>query len=379
MLGSGSCLGPSLSWVMASDRSKKSEAPALPRPPVFALPPTKSSPPARPSIAPPAPPPVPALAPTVSHELFDVDAAAVDHARDAVARRAAERASARPHPPRKSFKPGDLPPAVGTKSDAPAPNVDSAQRLSTPLSWAAAKHPALEEAPEDLLEPVVDSAPLSLPPISTAEPLASAIPMGSVVTPPPPKASERHWGALSVAALAAVGLVAAGSVLGAGQGESDDLRSGTQQTEFATNAMPAPSPPATALELDLGVPLSPPEEPKTETATDPSAVPPVAPSGVLPTRPPEVDKPPFDQQAAAQALSQAAQAALSCRKEGDPSGSATVMVRYAPSGRVTSATVEAGPFAGTVTGGCIATTFRKALIPAFSGDYMTVKRTVSFR
>jgi hypothetical protein len=55
------------------------------------------------------------------------------------------------------------------------------------------------------------------------------------------------------------------------------------------------------------------------------------------------------------------------------------MVRYAPSGRVTSATVEAGPFAGTVTGGCIATTFRKALIPAFSGDYMTVKRTVSFK
>ena len=46
-------------------------------------------------------------APTV-HELFDVETADVDHARDAVALRAAARASARPHPPRRSFKPGDL-------------------------------------------------------------------------------------------------------------------------------------------------------------------------------------------------------------------------------------------------------------------------------
>jgi hypothetical protein len=369
---------------MASDHSKRSsnaEKGELPsRPPVFALPPTKSSPPARPSLAPPAPPPVAVPAPTVSHELFDVEAAAVDHARDAVARRAAARESSRPHPPRKSFKPGDLPPADGAKTEAPGSNDDPAQRLSTPLSWAAAKHPTLEEAPEDLLEPVVDSAPLSLPPISAAEPLASAIPMGSVVTPPPPGASERHWGALSVAALAAIGFVAVGSVLGAGQGESDDARSGGQQIEFATNANPAPPPPATAFELDVGVPLSPPEEPtKSETGTDPSAVPPVAPRGVLPTRPPEVEKPPFDQQAAAQALGEAAQAALSCRKVGDPSGSATVIVRYAPSGRVTSSIVESGPFAGTVTGGCIATTFRKALVPAFSGDYMTVKRTVTFK
>ena len=377
MLGSGSWLGSPLSWVMASDRKKKSEkVPVLPRPPVFALPPTKSSPKARASLAPPAPPPVPAPAPTVSHELFDVDAAAVDHARDAVARRAAERASARPHPPRKSFKPGDLPSADGAKPEAPAPNVDPTQRLSTPLSWAAAKHPGLEEAPEELLEPVVDSAPLSLPPIVAAEPLASAIPMGSVVTPPPPKASERRWGTLSVAALAAVGLVALGSVLGAG--ERDDAS--TVPARGVDFAAPAPPPAATALELELGVPLSPPEEPaKTETVTDPSAVPPVAPSGVLPTRPPEVVKPPFDQQAAAQALSQAAQAALSCRKAGDPSGSATVIVRYAPSGRVTSAIVDSGPFAGTVTGGCIATTFRKALVPAFSGDYMTVRKTVALK
>ena len=34
---------------------------------------------------------------------------------------------------------------------------------------------------------------------------------------------------------------------------------------------------------------------------------------------------------------------------------------------------------GTVTGGCIATMFRKALVPPFSGDYVTVKKTVTLK
>jgi hypothetical protein len=54
-------------------------------------------------------------------------------------------------------------------------------------------------------------------------------------------------------------------------------------------------------------------------------------------------------------------------------------VRFAPSGRATSAVVESGPFAGTVTGGCIATTFRKARVPPFTGDYVTVKKTITLR
>src|SRR5262245_56395657 len=84
----------------------------------------------RASLAPPAPPMVQASAPTVSHELFDIEKADADYARDAVARKAAARASARPHPPRKSFKPGDLPP---NGSNAARSTDDSAQRLSTPL------------------------------------------------------------------------------------------------------------------------------------------------------------------------------------------------------------------------------------------------------
>ena len=96
-------------------------------------------------------------------------------------------------------------------------------------------------------------------------------------------------------------------------------------------------------------------------------MPPVAPKGILPAKPdqsPTDALPPFDSAAATAALNQAAASISTCRKEGDPTGSATV---------------EAGPFAGTVTGGCIATTFRKARVPAFAGDYVTVKKTVSIK
>ena len=56
---------------------------------------------------------------------------------------------------------------------------------------------------------------------------------------------------------------------------------------------------------------------------------------------------------------------------------ATVVVTFAPSGRVTSANVNGPPFAGTRTGGCIASTMRRARVPAFSGDHVTVSKTVT--
>jgi cytoskeletal protein RodZ len=91
----------------------------------------------------------------------------------------------------------------------------------------------------------------------------------------------------------------------------------------------------------------------------------------------EVDMaPPFDKSAAVAALNSAAGAASSCRQEGDPSGTATVVVTFAPSGRVTSANLSGPPFAGTKTGGCIAARMRSAKIPAFSGSHMTVSKTV---
>jgi hypothetical protein len=86
--------------------------------------------------------------------------------------------------------------------------------------------------------------------------------------------------------------------------------------------------------------------------------------------------PPFDKGAAEAAVSSAASAASACRQEGDPSGTTTVTVTFAPSGRATTATVNGPPFAGTKTGGCIASAMRRAHVPAFSGSPVTVSKTI---
>jgi hypothetical protein len=88
---------------------------------------------------------------------------------------------------------------------------------------------------------------------------------------------------------------------------------------------------------------------------------------------------PFNREAASAALGRAASEASSCRRDGDPSGMAAVTITYSRSGRVTTATVAGPPFSGTPTGGCIAATFRKAAIPPFSGELVTVKKTVTIQ
>lgn len=92
------------------------------------------------------------------------------------------------------------------------------------------------------------------------------------------------------------------------------------------------------------------------------------------TPPPSVSMPAFDSVAASSAITAAFARAGSCLEAGDPRNAATIHLTYAPSGRVTSA-VLSGPYAGSAIGGCIASKLRTARIPAFSGDYVTVKRT----
>ncbi len=91
----------------------------------------------------------------------------------------------------------------------------------------------------------------------------------------------------------------------------------------------------------------------------------------------EATKGPFNPDLAARALEAAAQSASSCRRADDPSGIAVVTVTFAPSGRVTTTTIAGPPFVGTPTGSCIASALRSASVPAFSGDLITVKKTVT--
>jgi hypothetical protein len=55
-----------------------------------------------------------------------------------------------------------------------------------------------------------------------------------------------------------------------------------------------------------------------------------------------------------------------------------VTITFVPSGKATQALV-AGDFAGTPAGSCIARVFRGAQVPAFSGDSVTVTKSVTLR
>jgi hypothetical protein len=87
----------------------------------------------------------------------------------------------------------------------------------------------------------------------------------------------------------------------------------------------------------------------------------------------------FDKAAAGAALAGAAQEASGCRKEGDPSGVAVVHVTFSNAGRATRAVIEGPPFAGTQTGGCIASTLRRATVPPYGGERVTVTKKVVIR
>jgi hypothetical protein len=87
------------------------------------------------------------------------------------------------------------------------------------------------------------------------------------------------------------------------------------------------------------------------------------------------DGPAFNKGAAVSALTSASSAASGCKRPGGPTGSGKVTVTFAPNGRVTSASVSGGSYGGTSVGGCVASVFRRAKIPAFGGNAVTVSKS----
>jgi hypothetical protein len=143
---------------------------------------------------------------------------------------------------------------------------------------------------------------------------------------------------------------------------------------------PAPEAPTPAVEKPASVTATPTPTPVTPAPTPrstPTAAPAIKDEPILPP-PGKPAEPagPFDRAAAAAALTTSAAQASACRKDGDPSGVASVVITFAPSGRVTSANVSGPPFAGTPTGGCIAAALRRAHVPPFEGERVTVSKTI---
>jgi hypothetical protein len=113
------------------------------------------------------------------------------------------------------------------------------------------------------------------------------------------------------------------------------------------------------------------EEPPAVAEIEDVTPPPAAPAG--PSGPCGANAASFDRGAAARALGSVN--VLTCKRPGGPTGSGHLKVTYAPSGAVSSATVDSGPFPGTPVGACIALRFRSARVPAFCGGPVTVGKS----
>jgi hypothetical protein len=204
----------------------------------------------------------------------------------------------------------------------------------------AEPHPVAQAeapAPEAAREPALPS-----------EPAPAVTPSVAAASPSPAPVEEELTFETAKPSAGAVDKAASPSVAAS----SSSLRaepSKPSSTESKPEAGPAAPPPAAK------------EEPKPEPKSEPPSAEPAG---------------PFDRAAATAALNASSTQASACRKEGDPSGVASVVITFAPSGRVTSANVSGPPFAGTPTGGCIAAALRKAKVPPFEGDRVTVSKTI---
>jgi hypothetical protein len=85
----------------------------------------------------------------------------------------------------------------------------------------------------------------------------------------------------------------------------------------------------------------------------------------------------FDKQAASSALSSVDLA--KCKTTNARRGEGHVMVKFAPGGVATEATVDRGPMIGTPVAKCIAKEFKKqAKVPAFKGSPVQVGKIFHF-
>ncbi len=87
---------------------------------------------------------------------------------------------------------------------------------------------------------------------------------------------------------------------------------------------------------------------------------------------PVVQRTPFDEAAAHDALDRLAPSIAACDEEGESHGHGVATVIFSPSGHATRVTVRGAPFAGTELGSCIARTFRNVTVAPFVESFAVV-------
>lgn len=84
----------------------------------------------------------------------------------------------------------------------------------------------------------------------------------------------------------------------------------------------------------------------------------------------------FDRAAAATALGEVS--LQKCRATNAERGDGHVTITFEAAGSVQNVVIDKGPWAGTPVGKCMVTQFKKAKVPAFKGDAVTVGKSFRF-
>jgi serine/threonine-protein kinase len=138
----------------------------------------------------------------------------------------------------------------------------------------------------------------------------------------------------------------------------------TIQLDEAQAAAPKPPPAAAKPASDAAKPPGPAAEPDSVSLEEQPEPAPKAPV-------PDSERGPMSRGAALSALAAASGRATACKDPDGPSGPGRAMVTFSPDGPVTQVVVQP-PFAGTGVGNCVATAFRSARVPAFTGSAVTL-------
>jgi len=122
--------------------------------------------------------------------------------------------------------------------------------------------------------------------------------------------------------------------------------------------------------------LSSSAQPKKAKKKKPAAAAAAAAAAAKEKEAPKEEAAPFDRSAAASILASVDLA--KCKTPAATRGEGHVAMTFAPNGSAVDVTVDRGPMAGTPTAKCIAKEFKKAKVPAFSGDPVSVGKNFQF-
>lgn len=218
----------------------------------------------------------------------------------------------------------------------------------------------------------------------TSRALAAAGPATAVTARPDSTtvalaAGERRFAGAETAATPSAGDAPAEEAAGAFASAPADPRPGPRHQTLAEGEPAADEGPAPQDDVEPGDPYESPRGATVERASEPreqegsrGSEPEVDDASTNPTAP-------FDRARARAALDAAAGAAAGCAHDDGGTRRVPVAVTFAPSGRVTTALVTGGRFAGTSTGSCVARAFRGVQTAPFAGSFVTVQKTVRLR